>query len=136
MTVRVSIEDLDYGADGLYYLGGEPFTGTIEYISDGGWVEAGEEYEDGLLSGTKREWQGKGILWREAECAFGGRHGRCKEWDEAGHLVADDKYEFGVRVSGKRWDCDGRLIEDFVIQEGAPSFQLLASLREAHRRGG
>ena len=132
--IRVKQEELDYHGDGLYYHGGKPFTGIVVYPSDEGWTQAEEEYHDGLLSGAKREWFRPGALEREAQCAWGGRHGLCREWDESGHLVAEDTYEYAVRVAGKRWDSEGRVTEEFQLQESDPAFQVLQASRAAHRQ--
>ncbi|MCA9070353.1 MAG: hypothetical protein KDA84_15580 [Planctomycetaceae bacterium] len=134
MTKRVSSKELDYGSDGLYYLDDQPFTGIIEYRPESGWLEAEEEYKNGLQWGLSRKWHRKGVLEWEAECAFGARHGLCREWDEAGHLIAEDHYEFGVRVHGKQWDSKGNLTEEFEIQESDPGFELLQAFRTAYER--
>jgi antitoxin component YwqK of YwqJK toxin-antitoxin module len=127
----VRLEDLAYGDDGLYYHHGAPFTGAVIYGEEGGWIQAEEEYREGLLWGRKREWYRPGALEREAQCAWGVRHGLCREWDEGGRLTAEANYEHGVRVSGKRWDSDGKLIEDFHIQEGDPGYRILEAERAA-----
>jgi antitoxin component YwqK of YwqJK toxin-antitoxin module len=129
---RVRQKELDYESDGLYYLDGKPFTGTLEYLAKGGWVQAEEEYRDGLLSGWKREWHRPGALEKEAQCAWGACHGSYREWDEDGRLVVEGTYEYGIRVSGKRWDEDGRVVEDFRLRETDPDFDLLEAFRASH----
>lgn len=131
MRNRVSLEELDYTSDGLYCLDGNPFTGVVEHFSNDGWIEVEEEYQDGLLSGVKREWHRQGVLRLEAACAFGARHGRCREWDDSSRLVAEEFYEFGIRVTGKRWNAEGILVEEFAIGETDPGYQLLQTMRHS-----
>jgi hypothetical protein len=38
-----SLEELDYGSDGLYYHDGKPFSGTALYL-DGEWPQAEADY--------------------------------------------------------------------------------------------
>jgi antitoxin component YwqK of YwqJK toxin-antitoxin module len=132
--IRVHLEELDYPGDRLYYLNGQPFTGVVVYLSEEGWTQAEEEYREGLLSGWKREWHRPGVLEREAQCAWGARHGLCREWDEDGLLVAENSYEYGVRVSGRRWDSKGSVTEDFQLQESDPAFQIIQACRAPHQR--
>jgi antitoxin component YwqK of YwqJK toxin-antitoxin module len=74
------------------------------------------------------------VIEREAECAWGARHGIRREWDTDGHLVAEGMYEYGVRVQDRRWDSNGMIIEEFEIQESDPSFQILLAARAALNR--
>ena len=131
---RIPYEELDYGDDGLYYYRGVPFTGVAIYLEGGGWIQAEEEYQEGLLWGQKREWHQPGKLEREAQCVRGARHGLCREWDGDGHLIAEEAYEYGVRESGKRWDSDGNLVEEFHINEADPAYQILRGARDADQR--
>ena len=128
---RVPSEELDYPGDGLHYLKGTPFTGVAYYLAKDGWVEAEEEYRYGLLWGRKRVWSGPGVLEREAQCAWGGYHGLVREWRPNGRLAAEGRYEYGIRVSGKRWDDRGGLVEDYQLQEADPAFHILESSRAA-----
>ena len=126
---RVTYEELDY-RDGLYYQDGVRYTGVAAWFSDG-WIESEAEYKDGLLCGVKKEWHGPDQLAREAQSKFGARHGLCREWDEAGRLITEHNYEYGVRVSGRRWDADGSLTDEFQINESDPGYSMLQSMREA-----
>jgi antitoxin component YwqK of YwqJK toxin-antitoxin module len=115
---RMRLEDLGYPGDGRYYDGDKPFTGVGYYLSDaGGWLEAEEEYRDGVKWGRKRVWFRPGALQEDAECACGAYHGRVRQWYENGRLAADSKYEYGVRIEGKGWDEAGNLIEEYQIPE-------------------
>lgn len=129
--LRVRSEELDYLEDGLYYYRDEPFTGVIVYHTETGGIEVEEEYQAGLLSGWEREWYSSGVLAREAQCAWGAWHGFRREWDENGQLVAEDVYEYGIRVSGRRWDSAWNLIEAFQLQESDPAFRRLQAYRAA-----
>ena len=130
LIMPVPYQKLEYRGDGLYYRDGAPFTGTAAYLEDG-WSESEADYRDGLLSGWEREWHGPGVLAREAQCEYGARHGRFREWDDEGRLIEEAHYEYGVRVSGKRWDADGKLLEDFQIGETDPMYNYLRLARAA-----
>jgi antitoxin component YwqK of YwqJK toxin-antitoxin module len=127
---RIPLEELDYGSDGLYYHDGKPFSGTALYL-DGEWPQAEADYCEGVLWGWKREWYRPDVIEREAECAWGARHGVCREWDTDGHLVAEGMYELVVRVRVRRWDSNGMIIEEFEIQESDPAYQILLAARAA-----
>jgi len=129
-TTRVPIEKLSYPGDGLHYCEGKPFTGIAYFLATDGSVQAEEEYRDGLLWGSKKEWFRPGVLEREAECARGVRHGRFREWHENGRLAAEATYEYGIRTEGKRWDSEGNLIEDFHLEETDPAFETLKLSRD------
>ena len=57
---RVREADLDYpGDDGLYYHGGEPFTGVaVSY--DGARIQAEVKYREGVGWGVSRTWHASG----------------------------------------------------------------------------
>ncbi len=115
---RVRPNELDYADDGLYYDGDVPFTGVIYYTRDpGGWLEAEEEYRDGLAWGRRQAWFRSGGPREEASCAWGVYHGRVRKWHENGHLASDATYAYGIRVEEMRWDETGKLLEDYHIPE-------------------
>ena len=58
----------------------------------------------------------------------------CREWGEDGRLVAEDCYQYGVRVTGKLWDASGHLIEEYEIEERDPAFQVLQTFRESNEQ--
>lgn len=126
----VSYYELEYPGDGLYYLNSIPFTGRAAYRNNG-WSESEDDYVDGLLSGWTREWYGPSKIKLEAECEFGGYHGKCKEWHENGVVSCDARYEFGIRVEGTYWDSSGRQTERYRIPEGTPEHDLLEGFRSA-----
>jgi antitoxin component YwqK of YwqJK toxin-antitoxin module len=128
---RVASEQLAYPGDGLHYRDGQPFTGVMEFRLPDGRLEAEEEYQHGLLSGRRREWHFSGGLQSEAECAWGGYHGRVRTWYEDGRLEADELYEYGIRTRGTRWDEQGRVTEVFELSEADPDYRTLELSRSA-----
>ena len=132
---RVTTVQLAYPGDGLHYLGGEPFTGTLEFTRPGGGLEAEEEYQAGLLSGRRRVWYPSGRLQEEAQCAWGGYHGRVRTWYEDGQPAGDDVYEYGIRTRGTRWDEQGRVVEDFALSNADPAYRTLELSRVAFGSG-
>jgi antitoxin component YwqK of YwqJK toxin-antitoxin module len=133
---RVTDEQLDYPGDGLYYLEGQPFTGVVECRLPDGTLVAESEHRDGLLWGRKRSWHPSGGLELDAECAWGGYHGRVREWYEDGRLAADLEYEYAVKVRATRWDEQGRVVEEFVLSESDPAYQIVQAARVAFARHG
>lgn len=119
--IRVSIHELGYPGDGLYYLDESPFTGTAFYPSeDGAGVESEAEYRSGLLSGRKREWYASGSLRLEAECAWGGYHGTVREWDEEGRLTREATFAYGIKTSETCWAPTGEVESVYVPPPDTP----------------
>ena len=125
---RVRIRNLAYPGDGLYYLKDKSFTGVAIY-KRGRWVEAEEEFRDGLHWGRKREWYRPGALRLEAQLAWGVYHGLVREWHENGRLATDAVYEHGFRLQEKRWDEEGNLVEDFHLRKKDPAYRALLRRR-------
>lgn len=130
--LRLRTTDLEYPGDGLHYYGGKPFTGLIVYDAPEGWVEGEEPHRDGLAWGTRRRWHAPNVLAEEAQLAHGAYHGVVRKWHENGVLADASNYEYGVRVSGRRWDETGNLIDDFQLEESDPAFEILQASRRAY----
>ncbi|QGJ71747.1 Hypothetical protein PBC10988_34550 [Planctomycetales bacterium 10988] len=112
---RVHSEDLDYpGDDGLYYYEGAPFTGirVIQEID----FKTEEEFRHGVLWGKSQTWWPSGRPWRELEFVSGLWHGTIKKWHDNGQMAELTKAEVGIPIARKRWDEEGRLIEDYKIE--------------------
>jgi antitoxin component YwqK of YwqJK toxin-antitoxin module len=135
-TKRVLEESLEYGDDGFYRHEGELFTGTAFALSDEGWIETESEYREGVLWGTSRGWFGPDRLAYEHRNISGLQGGVGREWHENGRLAAEELYEHGIRLRGKRWDREGNLIEDYHLQETDPDFRTLQIYRDAYGPGG
>jgi antitoxin component YwqK of YwqJK toxin-antitoxin module len=130
---KVPIQTLEYPGDGLHYKAGVPFTGVaITRDTHGGWIQAEEEFKDGLVCGIVRTWHALDVLATEEVCAWGVRHGDYREWSESAKLVAEGRYQYGIRVAEKRWDEDGNLVEDYQLKESDPDFKTLSLAKEAY----
>jgi antitoxin component YwqK of YwqJK toxin-antitoxin module len=134
--VRVTTKQLTYPDDGLHYLHGKPFTGVLEYHFRNGNLEAEEEYKDGLLSGFKRTWYLSVQLQLEAECDWGGFHGKLREWHENGQLAREAVYEYGIRIHATRWDTLGIVVEEFQLTQSDPGYEILEASRAGFEEGG
>lgn len=132
---KVLIQTLEYPGDGLHYKAGVPFTGiAITHDTHGGWIQAEEEYKDGLVCGSVKTWHAPGLLATEEVCDWGVRHGSYREWNESGMLVAEGQYQFGTRVSEKRWDGNGMLVEEFRLKETDPDFKTMSLAKAVWQR--
>jgi antitoxin component YwqK of YwqJK toxin-antitoxin module len=131
---RVPHAELDYPGDGFYYHDGKRFTG-VGYLlnTEGGWVEAETEYQNGLPSGMKREWAAPGQLLYEAQFRGGVVHGRKRRWGDDGTLVEDGEYEYGIPLWEKMWDEDGNLIDDYKLEKKDANYQLLEKYRQLEK---
>jgi antitoxin component YwqK of YwqJK toxin-antitoxin module len=130
---KVPIQTLEYPGDGLYYKAGVPFTGVaITKDTHEGWVQAEEEYEDGLVCGMVRTWHAPDVPATEEVCAWGVRHGNYREWSESGQLLVEGYYQYGIRVSEKRWDENGKLVENYHLKETDPDFETLSLAKKAY----
>lgn len=130
---KVLIQSLEYPGDGLHYKAGVPFTGVaITKDTHGGWVQAEEEYKDGVVCGLVKTWHAPDVLATEEVCAWGVRHGNFREWSESGQLIAEGYYQYGIRVSEKIWDESGKLIEDYQLKETDPDFETMTLAKQAY----
>jgi antitoxin component YwqK of YwqJK toxin-antitoxin module len=127
---RVPAKSLSYPGDGLYYLDGVPFAGVAYFPKPDGWVEGETEYRDGLRWGLVREWYRSGALAYEASFFRDAVHGRKREWHENGQLASDGGYEYGITVWEKKWDEQGRPIDDYRVRETDPDYKTI----QHHRR--
>lgn len=133
---RVPNESLDYTDDGLYCYEGEPFTGISYFQGKGGWLKAEHEYRDGMRWGPSKGWFKPGSPEYEEQWSQGLLHGLRREWHEGGRLAAEETYEYGIRLWGKRWDEEGNPAEDFRLEETDPNFDTLQMYRAAYKKAG
>jgi antitoxin component YwqK of YwqJK toxin-antitoxin module len=131
-VLRVPEEALDYTDEGEFHFKGKPFTGIAFSLADGGSLEAEHEFREGLYSGLSRGWHPSGCLEYEATCSQGLVHGLRREWHESGRLAAEEAYEYGIRVEGRRWDAEGDLIEEYQLQDTDPAHRVLEAYRVAY----
>jgi hypothetical protein len=131
---RVPVSELDYpGEDGLYYHGGEPFTG-VAFDRAGRGLRTEAEYRGGLSWGTVRIWHPSGAPASEKQTVAGVFHGLCQEWDDQGQLIRYEVYELGVCVWRRRWES-GALVEDWRLSESDGDFATLQMLRKHSLHG-
>ena len=131
---RVSEGSLEY-VNGHYFLDDEPFTGVGVAQHPDGWLQVEIEYKYGLKWGMQREWFAPDQLLTEAELQSGVVHGKRRFWHRNGKLAEEGEYEFGVTLRRKKWDEDGKLVEDFELKEEPDSnFDFLEKLRTIRKK--
>lgn len=120
------------GADGeLVTLNGKPFTGIgFDPFPDGEGVEYETEYKDGLAHGFRRKLNIYGQLEYEVSCYEGVKHGVETHWFPDGTVKLKLVYEYGIKVSSRSWDKDGKLENEFVISPDSTNFALLVERRK------
>ena len=131
---RVPEGELDYpGDDGLYYHGGEPFTGAA-FRGGGAGMLSEEEYRDGMAWGACRSWHASGAPAGERQTVAGVWHGICQEWDERGRHTLYEVYELGICLWRRRYEA-GELVEDWRLAESDADSATLAVLRKHYMLG-
>lgn len=96
---------------------GQLFTGTAFEHDANGTLTAEISFLEGQESGLKRLWSPSGVLILERNMAFAGPHGPTRSWHENGQLAEEGLTEFAFYIWFKRWDQNGKLIEDYKIDE-------------------
>ncbi|MCE9670029.1 hypothetical protein LY474_19710 [Myxococcus stipitatus] len=132
MTTRVHAKKVSMADDGLHYCEGQPFTGVAYTEYPDGTLRSETSYLDGLLSGPSRGWSKNGRLVDEAEYLRDVIHGVAREWTPEGVLISEMVCEYGVKKSERKWDDDGTLVEEYVLDESDPNFALLQSFRKLY----
>ena len=116
--------------EGSMLLNGEPFTGIGEVRDASGGLIGEYEYRDGLNWGKSRAWYTPGVRFQEGLHFMGTGHGKHREWYRNGQLKEEIVYELGYVVGRKRWSEDGKLVEDYQLQETEPKYKSLEKFRK------
>lgn len=127
--IRVNADEIELGDDYVYRLEGKPFTGIGFELNNADQLLSEIEFENGMKNGFSREWSRDGALVFEHEYKNNTRHGRQAEWED-GELQTEEEFEHGICVRRKTWS-EGKIVNEFVIDEVDPQFKLLESLRVA-----
>jgi antitoxin component YwqK of YwqJK toxin-antitoxin module len=126
---RVPNDSLDY-KEGVMHLDSEPFTGIGEIHDPSGGLIGEYEYREGVKWGKSRTWYTPGVLFQEGLHFMGTGHGMHREWYRGGRLKQEIVYELGYIVRRKRWSEDGKLTEDYRIQETESKYKSLEKFRK------
>lgn len=89
-------------------------------------------YRFGKRHGAIREWNGAGHPIDEEYEDLGGGHGPFRKWYPNGQLAEAGHTEHSINLWSKRWDEDGRLMEEKYLLETDPRWGEL----EAERKRG
>jgi antitoxin component YwqK of YwqJK toxin-antitoxin module len=98
---EVAYAELEYGKGQLYYLDGEPFSGTATESHANGKPSKRYGFRAGRLHGLVREWAESGVLTVETHFRDGLRHGENTYWTPDGDLLKEQVYDAGKVVSEK-----------------------------------
>lgn len=128
--------------NGVWYEGGQPYSGMIEsYFSDGmlqarqtyyegkeegfrntyyanGFPESVRYYRDGEKDSVHRGWWPNGQIRYEYHFQMGNYEGDWKEWYASGVLMKYIIYHEGKEQSGKGWRENGKPYMSFVRRDG------------------
>lgn len=130
--LRVTQDELD-SPDGYFCLWNEkPFTGVCYHVFSDGKLSGEQKYVNGVLEGLSRVWYHSGNLKIEEQYIAGYLHGMTREWFEDGNLEHESIFEFGVSISSKQWDKDGKVIQVYEISEQDVSYNYLLMRRRQH----
>jgi antitoxin component YwqK of YwqJK toxin-antitoxin module len=131
---RVENELLKYDeTSGGFFFDGEAFTGVGFALHPNGELQSEVSYKDGFFDGPSKEWSPDGKLVGEHHFRAGAAHGECRKWHANGNLAEEGTYEFGVPISTKHWDEEGKLLEEFQLTESNPNYETLLMLRDMHK---
>ena len=106
-----------------------PFTG-VAFSIEWGVLTAEAEYREGLRSGLLRQWHRGGGLVAEGTFLAGTIQGSYREWHRNGQLALERVGEYGILLSEKKWDEQGRLVTQYAIEEGSEDWKSLQQRRE------
>lgn len=128
--------------NGIWYAGGQPYSGMIEtYFPDGmlqarqtfyqgkeegirdtwypnGLPESVRYYRDGEKDSVHRGWWPNGQLRYEYHFQMGNYEGDWKEWYASGVLMKHIIYQAGKELAGKGWRENGKPYMSFVRRDG------------------
>jgi antitoxin component YwqK of YwqJK toxin-antitoxin module len=129
--IRVEYSDLELDGAGVCRLyQGVLFTGIAVDRWPGGELRTETTFEEGYPDGPEREWYASGQMAAERTFYAGGAHGVSREWTEDGRLKSEATFEYTVLVSRRVYDLEGRIIDDYVLRETDPQFELLRQRRK------
>lgn len=115
----------------IYFYGEAPFTGVAcETLPDGTRVEV--PMVGGREEGLTRKWSPSGILLSEISVLGDRQHGPARHWSADGALLREAWYEYGVCVSAKEFDVNGRVVSSFTISPDSPDFRQLEWARSVN----
>ena len=130
---RVPIDQIEKDEDYLVYKIWEfaRFTGVAFETSSTGTVIYEVEYLNGIQEGMERTWYPSGQLREEREYRRNMAHGWTKDYDEAGTLISERLFEFGIQVEARYWTPTGESLGISKIDSDDPEYSMLETLRKA-----
>jgi hypothetical protein len=133
-TLIVNVDRLTWEQDsvGDALWEGKYFSGiAFEEHLPTGTVLAVIGYRFGKLHGAAREWDATGRLLEEEYYDQGGNHGPIRKWYRSGQLAESAHSEHSIDMRSKRWDDNGKLVEETYLLESDARW---AKLQEERKR--
>jgi antitoxin component YwqK of YwqJK toxin-antitoxin module len=127
-TKRIDIEDIDFD-DYIYYYEGKPYTGVAYELDGDGKLRSELTFFCGLPDGRWCDYYENGKLSGEDFYKLGQSHGQNREWYPEGTLKKEKVFEFGICTIKKKWDANGKLIENFKIDRNCDDYIRLENRR-------
>ncbi|MBU3157933.1 hypothetical protein LL037_14755 [Clostridium estertheticum] len=115
--------------------GGKPFTGLAYELYNNGQLIYYCFYKDGFECGEYVEFHENGNIESKQYMKYGQIRGKEELWFEDGKLKSISEYEFGICLTLKEWDYDGKLVKEKLspIEEDIKN---LKRERESNKRLG
>lgn len=126
---RVDVDDLTFD-DGVLFEG-ELFTGTSLENWPEGSLRSEQDYDLGKKHGRYREFDRSGQLLAETPHAHGVCHGLDRRWYPDGKLAAERFCQFGTVLWEMQWNRDGQLVSQFHLDENDSRYQRVREEQKA-----
>src|SRR5262245_23650011 len=132
---RVYYTELDFNPEegDANALNGEPFTGVAERMHPNGELAAEWTYDEGWLWGPRRFWSEEGRLQTASYIIRGWIHGALRRWHKDGAKAEIAVYRYGIKVRSKKWNQQGKVIEDFTRPAGDWQFDEMREREATYR---
>src|SRR4051794_2261182 len=117
----IDFDELTADENYCHFYEGRPFTGVARERNPQGALIAEVPFVDGSKHGVVNEWYPSGQAKLTIDYRYNSPHGRYIEYSQSGKLVVEAEYESGVCLWRKRYDQDGRLVEDYNVESDESS---------------
>jgi antitoxin component YwqK of YwqJK toxin-antitoxin module len=127
---EVDPDTLEY-VNGMFLLGGQPFTGLgVQRFPDGSKRDE-VPFVDGREHGVARSWYRDGRLAGETTYVRGVKHGPRREWFEDGSLRSEELIEFDLLTRKEVRNERQEVIERYECPTSDPVYQRIVERRKA-----
>ncbi len=127
---KIDYNLLEINEDLIYFFQNTPFMGVAYELWENDKLRSEVEFVNGIENGWHKEWYRNGNLKMEMFLKNAVLHGEKKEWYENGQLKSELTGEFGIVLSSKKWNKEGKLVEEYNLAEDHPQYQSLKISRK------